>query len=150
MTALVQTYRLEAGVFPAAPRTLREATSAHDPTAVALSLWVVDEPLDPQGGTTATAFPDDGKWEAIRAWFDERLRRDGQLTDEERAILFTEYKDTLDYLLARLASEGYDVMIGWHRGSRASTSPIFRTLPLMACSLSIRSADRTARAAASA
>ena len=59
--------------------------------------------------TAATAFPPDGKWAAIRAWFDERLRPDGQLTDEERAIWFTEYKDTLDYLLARLASEGYDV-----------------------------------------
>ena len=70
---------------------------------------VVDEQLDPQRVTAATAFPPDGKWEAIRAWFDERLRPDGQLTDEERAIWFTEYKDTLDYLLARLASEGYDV-----------------------------------------
>ena len=70
---------------------------------------VVDEPLDPRAVTTTTTFPPDGKWDAIRAWFDEHLRPDGQLTDEERAIWFTEYKDTLDYLLARLAGEGYDV-----------------------------------------
>src|SRR5262249_57391883 len=28
--------------------------------------------------------------------------------EDERAIWFTDYKDTLDYLLARLAAEGYD------------------------------------------
>jgi hypothetical protein len=40
--------------------------------------------------------PPDGKWDAARKWFGEHLQKDGQLTDDERAIWFTEYKDTLD------------------------------------------------------
>ncbi len=69
---------------------------------------VVDEPLDPQTVTAGTKFPPDGKWAAMREWLDDRLREGGQLSDAERAIWFTEYKDTLDYLLVRLVGEGYE------------------------------------------
>lgn len=65
-----------------------------------------EAPIDPTTVTTDTSFPPDGKWEALRAWLDAHLRPDGELIDDERAIWFTEYKDTLDYVTARLAAEG--------------------------------------------
>jgi superfamily II DNA or RNA helicase len=69
---------------------------------------VVNKPVDPTAVTSDTAFPPDGKWEALHGWIDERLRTDGQLTADERAIWFTEYKDTLDYVVARLVAAGLD------------------------------------------
>lgn len=67
---------------------------------------VVATPLDPSGETFEGELPPDGKWTAILEWIDRRLKVDGQLGDRERAIWFTEYKDTLDYLLVRLAAAG--------------------------------------------
>ncbi|MGC9317959.1 MAG: DISARM system SNF2-like helicase DrmD [Armatimonadota bacterium] len=49
--------------------------------------------------------PPDARWDALRAWIEEKLRQDGQFRDDERAIIFTEYKDTLDYLLWRLEKD---------------------------------------------
>lgn len=67
---------------------------------------VVDTPIDPSTVDARTTFPPDGKWDALLAWLDARLRDDGDFRDDERAIWFTEYKDTLDYLNARLAAAG--------------------------------------------
>jgi len=89
-------------------RAAREEVSAAL-TELGWGRSVVDEPLDPTAVAADTSFPPDGKWEALRAWVDERLRADGQLTADERAIWFTEYKDSLDYVRARLAAEGLDV-----------------------------------------
>ena len=52
--------------------------------------------------------PPDAKWEALTAWLDQRLRAEGRLRNDERVILFTEYKDTLAYLLWRLRGAGFD------------------------------------------
>lgn len=103
--------RQGAGWLSRHEQALRAAREEVSDALVALG-WgreVVDAPLDPQAARATTTFPPDGKWDAIRSWFDEQLRPDGELTDEERAIWFTEYKDTLDYLLARLTAEGYGV-----------------------------------------
>jgi superfamily II DNA or RNA helicase len=67
---------------------------------------VIDEPLDPETVDESTTFPPDGKWEALRGWLSERLQNEAGFAADERAIWFTEYKDTLGYLGARLAAEG--------------------------------------------
>lgn len=89
----------------------RALRAAREEVSAALSElgWspdIAEQPIDPTTVTAETSFPPDGKWEAMRAWLDGRLRADGALADEERAIWFTEYKDTLDYVAARLAVEG--------------------------------------------
>lgn len=56
----------------------------------------------------AQQLPKDGKWAAFECWLDEYLLSDREFREDERAILFTEYKDTQDYLLARLRARGWD------------------------------------------
>ena len=69
---------------------------------------IVESPLDP-GKPPSAGFPPDGKWDALRAWVDERLRDgNGDFVEDERAIWFTEYKDTLDYITTRLAAQGVE------------------------------------------
>lgn len=53
-------------------------------------------------------FPPDGKWDALIDWVEQRLLLNGDFRHDERVILFTEYKDTLDYLAARLAEAGFE------------------------------------------
>ncbi|HEY4364206.1 MAG TPA: DISARM system SNF2-like helicase DrmD [Bryobacteraceae bacterium] len=66
----------------------------------------VDEALDALGlresnGTVSTpAF--DERFDRLRGLIDEWLRRDKHWRDDERLIVFTEYKTTLDYLERRL------------------------------------------------
>jgi Helicase conserved C-terminal domain/SNF2-related domain len=51
----------------------------------------------------------DSKTEALLAWVKANLRRpDGTLRDDERLIVFTEYKETLRYLEERFKQEGFD------------------------------------------
>lgn len=58
----------------------------------------------PHGG-----FPlHDARFEALRRFCDEQLSRKGAWRDDERLILFTEYKTTLDYLAERLAQDYRD------------------------------------------
>jgi superfamily II DNA or RNA helicase len=52
--------------------------------------------------------PDDGKWQAFEAWLDKYLLSGQVFRDDERAILFTEYKDTHEYILTRLAARGWE------------------------------------------
>jgi ERCC4-related helicase len=47
-------------------------------------------------------YPQDAKFEALRSWIDDNLMANGMLRKDERVIVFTEYKDTLDYLVERL------------------------------------------------
>ena len=58
--------------------------------------------------STEVELPADGKWVAFETWLDEYLLADGGFREDERAILFTEYKDTHEYLLARLRTRGWD------------------------------------------
>ncbi len=49
--------------------------------------------------------PPDARWDVLLEWIDEKLRDGERFRDDERAIIFTEYKDTLDYLLWRFERE---------------------------------------------
>lgn len=50
----------------------------------------------------------DSKTEALVAWIKKHLFVNGKLRDDERLIMFTEYKETLFYLEQRLLLEGFD------------------------------------------
>ena len=41
------------------------------------------------------------RWVALKGWITKHLVTDSEDWTEERLILFTEYRDTLDYLRAR-------------------------------------------------
>jgi len=44
----------------------------------------------------------DSRLEALKGWIDIHLRSSGKFRQDERLIIFTEYKTTLDYLRSRL------------------------------------------------
>lgn len=44
----------------------------------------------------------DARFEALTTWIDDHLRADGHWRNDERLVVFTEYKTTLDYLRRRL------------------------------------------------
>ena len=50
----------------------------------------------------------DSKTEALVRWVKQNLLANGKLRDDERLIVFTEYKETLFYLEQRLLQEGFD------------------------------------------
>ncbi len=65
----------------------------------------------PDLGTEAAIdcpLPPDAKVDALLAWIQKRLREGSRWRADERAVIFTEYKDTLDYLRWRLRRAGYD------------------------------------------
>jgi len=75
----------------------------------------------------------DGKAQALLQWIERHLRRDGQWNDE-RLIVFTEYKDTLDYLEAILTERyGQDHLLtligGMDLGQREVIKAAFQTAP---------------------
>lgn len=57
---------------------------------------------------TALAKKSDSKTEALVAWIKKNLFVGGKLRDDERLIVFTEYKETLYFLEQRLLQEGFD------------------------------------------
>lgn len=52
--------------------------------------------------------PSDAKWERLLQWIQDNLKRGSALRDDERLILFTEYKHTLDYFMERLRRAGLE------------------------------------------
>jgi superfamily II DNA or RNA helicase len=52
------------------------------------------------------AWPEDARWTALKSWIAQHLLTPAGEWTEERLILFTEYRDTLDYLRARMDAEG--------------------------------------------
>jgi len=46
----------------------------------------------------------DARFEALTQWVDDHLRVDGKWKPDERLVIFTEYKTTLDYLQRRLTA----------------------------------------------
>jgi superfamily II DNA or RNA helicase len=56
----------------------------------------------------ALARKSDSKTDALVQWIKTNLFADGKLRDDERLIVFTEYKESLQYLEARLLREGFD------------------------------------------
>jgi ERCC4-related helicase len=56
-----------------------------------------------QGLQNLHALPADARWERLMEWIDEHIREEtGAPGKNERLVIFTEYKDTLDYLIERL------------------------------------------------
>ena len=58
------------------------------------------------GLDNTSKLPPDSKWDALIKWIDEKLIEKGKFRDDERLIIFTEYKDSQDYLLWRLRTRG--------------------------------------------
>jgi superfamily II DNA or RNA helicase len=59
--------------------------------------------LDGSAGDPTEADPlADSRYAALEALIEQLLREDGYWRDDERLVIFTEYKTTLDYLLRRL------------------------------------------------
>ena len=56
----------------------------------------------------ALAKKSDSKTETLVQWIKKNLFSNGKLRDDERLIVFTEYKETLFYLEQRLLQEGFD------------------------------------------
>lgn len=50
----------------------------------------------------------DSKTDALVAWIKQNLFKGNKLRDDERLIVFTEYKETLFYIEQRLLQEGFD------------------------------------------
>ena len=60
----------------------------------------------PDGPSVTQQVPtDDARFDALTALIDELLLHDGRFRHDERLIVFTEYKTTLDYLANRLRQE---------------------------------------------
>jgi ERCC4-related helicase len=65
--------------------------------------------LSPTALPAATVDPrDDARFHALCQWIDQRLRADADWRDDERLVIFTEYKTTLDYLERRLKARYRD------------------------------------------
>lgn len=75
----------------------------------------------------------DSKTEALLGWIDEHLRDNGEWTDE-RLIVFTEYKDTLDYLVRVFEEHDFGDRVltfygGISTGERAAIKEAFLAHP---------------------
>lgn len=67
------------------------------------------EKLGLGGGSQSGSLPiEDARWDRLVALIRHRLREGTRWVADERLIVFTEYKTTLDYLLARLQAEFHD------------------------------------------
>ncbi|MCI0462109.1 MAG: SWF/SNF helicase family protein [Gemmataceae bacterium] len=64
--------------------------------------------IEDAGKLVALARKSDSKTEALIRWIKKNLFAGGRLRDDERLIVFTEYKETLFYLEQRLLQEGFD------------------------------------------
>ena len=58
-----------------------------------------------EASATETDPTEDARYQALLQLIDERLRNGGGWRDDERLVVFTEYKTTLDYLLRRLRAD---------------------------------------------
>ncbi|MBA3827294.1 MAG: SWF/SNF helicase family protein, partial [Ktedonobacterales bacterium] len=59
-----------------------------------------------EGWGTSEAMPPDARWETLAQWLRDHLRTGDDWRADERAVIFTEYKDTLDYLAWRMRRVG--------------------------------------------
>jgi superfamily II DNA or RNA helicase len=64
--------------------------------------------VEDDGKLTALARKSDSKTEALVQWIKKNLFVNGTLRDDERLLVFTEYKETLFLLEQRLLQEGFD------------------------------------------
>ena len=82
-----------------------------------------------QGGAGAVADTRDAKASALLAWIEERLKTDGKW-NQERLLVFTEYKDTLEHLHEMLVADGHEKHVqllygGMTHGERARIKEAF-------------------------
>lgn len=70
-----------------------------------------DAPAVQAGLSASTKMAPDAKWDKFVEWIGERIGTPGKLRTDERLIVFTEYKHTLDYLVLRLRQAGYDAPV---------------------------------------
>ncbi len=71
----------------------------------ALDDAIADLRLDGSGDLTETDPRADSRYAALEALIERLLRQNGQWRDDERLVVFTEYKTTLDYLVRRLSAK---------------------------------------------
>lgn len=64
--------------------------------------------IEDPGKLMALAKKSDSKTETLVRWVKQNLFTKGKLRDDERLIVFTEYKETLFYLEQRFRHEGFD------------------------------------------
>jgi superfamily II DNA or RNA helicase len=64
--------------------------------------------IEDPGKLAALAKKSDSKTESLVKWVKQNLFSKGKLRDDERLIVFTEYKETLFYLEQRFLHEGFD------------------------------------------
>jgi superfamily II DNA or RNA helicase len=64
--------------------------------------------IEDESKLAALAKKSDSKTEALVRWVKQNLFSKGKLRDDERLIVFTEYKETLFYLQERFLQEGFD------------------------------------------
>lgn len=64
--------------------------------------------VEDSGKLSMLAKKSDSKTDALVGWIKRKLFSGGKLRDDERLIVFTEYKETLFYLEQRLLQEGFD------------------------------------------
>ncbi len=64
--------------------------------------------IEGEAHLAALARKSDSKTDALVRWIKAHLFQNGALRDDERLIVFTEYKETLLYLTERLQQEGFD------------------------------------------
>src|SRR5271166_1685091 len=64
--------------------------------------------IEDPGKLAQLAKKSDSKTEALVRWVKKNLFSNGKVRDDERLIVFTEYKETLFYLEQRLLQEGFD------------------------------------------
>ena len=65
--------------------------------------------VEDQGKLAALAKKSDSKTDALVQWVKKNLFVNGKIRDDERLIIFTEYKETLFYLEKRFLQEGFDI-----------------------------------------
>jgi superfamily II DNA or RNA helicase len=86
-----------------------ELDSAQHLVSIALErLGLGRSVVEDQHALSALTQKSDSKTEALVEWIKANLFANGKLRDDERLIVFTEYKETLLYLEQRLLREGFD------------------------------------------
>lgn len=80
-------------------RSLRNDDSSKDPTWKKIIKAICEN---------KNVIPPDAKWDRLAEWVDENLRTIERFKDDERLIVFTEYKSTLDYLMMRFGDLGLE------------------------------------------
>lgn len=92
------------------------ATRASDPLSVATREQLEDLAAWGRGYQSRP----DSRLEALVSFLDAVCRPDGRMWTNERVVVFTEYADTLDWIISVLRQQGYDERLEVIRGSTTS------------------------------